>query len=73
MLNKYPKLQSVVSYDFSKTYTLSLISEKIEVEFVLFDAKHIPGAAMILLKRFVGTILFTGDFGYEYSMVKDNP
>lgn len=42
------------------------------IEFSLFDAKHIPGAAMILFRGYMGTILFTGDFRYEYAMVKEN-
>lgn len=27
---------------------------------------------MILFQGYMGTILFTGDFRYEYSMVKEN-
>ena len=46
------------------------MEDKISIEFTLFDAKHIPGAAMILFKGYMGTILFTGDFRYEYAMVK---
>jgi len=38
----------------------------------MFDAKHIPGAAMILFQGYMGSILYTGDFRYEYSMVKEN-
>lgn len=39
---------------------------------MFFDAKHIPGAAMIFFKGYMGNILFTGDFRYDYSMVKEN-
>ena len=49
------------------------MEDKISIEFTLFDAKHIPGAAMILFRGYMGTILFTGDFRYEYAMVKENP
>ena len=28
---------------------------------------------MILFRGYMGTILFTGDFRYEYAMVKENP
>jgi DNA cross-link repair 1B protein len=38
----------------------------------LFDAKHIPGSAMLLFKGYMGTILFTGDFRYNFDMVKEN-
>lgn len=72
ILNKYPKLQNVFSYDYYKFYTLPIVDSKLVVEFALFDAKHIPGAAMILFRGYMGTILFTGDFRYEYAMVKEN-
>lgn len=73
IMNKYPELERVYSYDYNKTYTLSLVEGKLDIEFTLFDAKHIPGAAMILFKGYMGTILFTGDFRYEYAMVQESP
>jgi DNA cross-link repair 1B protein len=72
-MHKFPKLQNVHSYDYYKTYSITLVEEKVQIEFTLFDAKHIPGAAMILFRGYMGTILFTGDFRYEYPMVKENP
>jgi len=42
----------------------------LDVKFTLFDAKHIPGAAMILFQGYMGSILYTGDFRYEYSMIQ---
>ena len=72
ILSKYPKLQDVCSYDYYRFYTLPIVDSKMVVEFALFDAKHIPGAAMILFRGYMGTILFTGDFRYEYAMVKEN-
>jgi DNA cross-link repair 1B protein len=73
LLNKYPKLENIYSYDYYKTYTLTIAEEEeIDIEFTFFDAKHIPGAASILFKGYMGTILFTGDFRYEYAMVKEN-
>jgi DNA cross-link repair 1B protein len=71
-MHKYPKLKRVHSFDYYKFYTIDLVEDKISVEFVLFDAKHIPGSAMILFRGYMGTILFTGDFRYEYSMVQEN-
>ena len=71
-MDKYPKLKRVESYDYYKFYTLSIVKDKIDIEFAMFDAKHIPGAAMILFRGYMGTILFTGDFRYEYSMIKEN-
>jgi Cft2 family RNA processing exonuclease len=44
-----------------------------DVTFSFFDAKHIPGAAMIWFSGYMGNILFTGDFRYEYAMVRENP
>jgi mRNA degradation ribonuclease J1/J2 len=48
------------------------IKPKLFVDFWLFDAKHIPGASMILFKGYMGTILFTGDFRYNFDMVREN-
>lgn len=70
LLDKYPKLSRVYSYDYGKTHMVSLAENYPDVEFTFMDAKHIPGAAMILFKGFMGTILFTGDFRYEFAMVK---
>lgn len=63
-MHKFPKLQKVYSYDYYKFYTIDLIQDKISVEFAFFDAKHIPGSAMIFFRGYMGTILFTGDFRY---------
>jgi DNA cross-link repair 1B protein len=38
----------------------------------MFDAGHIPGAAMILFEGYMGTILFTGDFRFHRGMITDN-
>jgi DNA cross-link repair 1B protein len=72
LYDKYPKLKNVYSYDYYKTYSLTIAEGLPDVCFTLFDAKHIPGAAMILFQGYMGTILFTGDFRYEYAMVKEN-
>lgn len=42
------------------------------VKFWLFDAKHIPGSAMILFEGYMGRILITGDFRYNFDMVLEN-
>lgn len=68
----YPKLTCVHAHDYNKIETLTLPNNH-TVHYVLLDAKHIPGSAMILFQGFMGTILFTGDFRYEYSMVTENP
>jgi DNA cross-link repair 1B protein len=73
LLDKYPKLQRVHAHDYGQTYSLTLVKDHLDIEFTLFDAKHIPGAAMILFRGYMGTILFTGDFRYEWAMVKENP
>jgi len=39
----------------------------------MFDAGHIPGAAMVLFEGYMGRILFTGDFRFSKKMVIDNP
>jgi Cft2 family RNA processing exonuclease len=69
MMNKYPKLQRVSSYDYNKKYTIECVQKKFKVNFYLFDAKHIPGSSMILFQGPMGTIFFTGDFRYEYQMI----
>lgn len=43
-----------------------------KITFYFFDAKHIPGSAIILFKGYMGSILFTGDFRYNYEMVHEN-
>lgn len=72
ILNKYPKIQNIHSYDYYKPSELEVGQEKLKVRFYFFDAKHIPGSAMILFQGFMGSILFTGDFRYNYSMVEEN-
>jgi Cft2 family RNA processing exonuclease len=64
LLNKYPKLKSIHSYDYNRTYSLALVEDKIDISFTFLDAKHIPGAAMILFQGYMGNILYTGDFRY---------
>lgn len=47
--------------------------ENLKVEVWFFDAHHIPGSVMILFKGYMGTILHTGDFRFNQSMIDDNP
>jgi len=69
ILNKYPKIKNVHAIDFYDRQTIE-IKPGYFVDFWLFDAKHIPGSSMLLFKGYMGTILFTGDFRYNFDMVK---
>lgn len=40
---------------------------------VLFSANHIPGSSMFLFRGYMGTILHTGDFRFNKTMITDNP
>lgn len=73
LLHKYPKLPRIVSHDYNAPAEVELVEGELKVEVTFFDAKHIPGSAMILFRGHMGSILFTGDFRYEYAMVKENP
>jgi mRNA degradation ribonuclease J1/J2 len=73
LLDKYPKLTNLHSYSYGTPFTLPIVPDAIHVDVTFFDAKHIPGAAMILFRGHMGTVLFTGDFRYEYAMVTENP
>jgi Cft2 family RNA processing exonuclease len=72
--NKYPKIQNIFSYDYYTPYELEIGKEPniLKVRFYLFDAKHIPGSAMILFEGYMGRIFVTGDFRYNYQMVLEN-
>ena len=72
ILNKYPKIQNIYSYDYYQPNQIEVGPEKLKVSFYLFDAKHISGSAMIFFQGYMGSILFTGDFRYNYSMVEEN-
>lgn len=71
ILDKFPKIKNVHSCDFYDCQNIE-IKPGLFIDFWLFDAKHIPGSAMILFKGYMGTILFTGDFRYNFDMVKEN-
>ncbi len=71
ILNKFPKIKNIFAVDFYEEQNLE-IKPGLFVNFWLFDAKHIPGSSMLLLKGYMGTILFTGDFRYNFDMVKEN-
>jgi DNA cross-link repair 1B protein len=42
------------------------------VEVYVFDAHHIPGSSIYYFKGYMGTILHTGDFRYNPSMIYEN-
>lgn len=72
ILRTYPKIQNIHAVDFYTRQTIE-IKPGLFVDFWLFDAKHIPGSAMLLFRGYMGTILFTGDFRYNFDMVRENP
>ncbi|CAD8125997.1 unnamed protein product [Paramecium sonneborni] len=81
ILNKFPKIERIVSLDMNHIYYLNLktqdLTDRIENEFTievaLFSANHIPGSTMFLFRGYMGTILHTGDFRYNKSMITQNP
>ena len=72
ILHKYPKIKNIHACAFYERQCLE-IKPDLFVDFWMFDAKHIPGSAMLLFKGYMGTILFTGDFRFNFSMVTENP
>jgi DNA cross-link repair 1B protein len=70
--HNFPKIKDIHPHDYQEECVLE-VQPGLLVRFWMFDAKHIPGSAMILFQGYMGTILFTGDFRYNFSMVTENP
>ena len=72
--SRFPKLDPlIVRCEYYKEYEIEVGHGHLTTKFWMFDAKHIPGAAMILFEGYMGRVLFTGDFRYELAMVLENP
>ncbi|KAM3132027.1 hypothetical protein pb186bvf_015911 [Paramecium bursaria] len=72
----FPKMTNIFTIEYEITYKLDLINKCLtdqDGEFVIkvtaFNAHHIPGSAQFLFEGYMGTILHTGDFRFNPSML----
>ena len=59
--------------EVNRVYLIPVVADKIYISVTLIDANHCPGAVMFLFQGYFGTILYTGDFRYDSSMLKTFP
>ena len=74
ILTKFPLLHKLITpLPLNELNTLYLNEDlDLKVDFMFFDANHIPGSIMILFQGYMGSILNTGDFRFKEEMLINN-